>query len=289
MRKLVVLTLFAALTFSAGAQLVHSISQDFNAGCASATGFPSNWAYYYPGTFIHDAQGDWQCTPTNGRSSTPGIMCTGHYNSVNNLDTSYLISPLLNLSTYAPGHVYLNFDTKTTVLHLGGKLSVLAVRSDTTITVATTMIDMSPVFGNPDSVNWVTHQVDFTNLEDSGNFYIAFRYTSTTSTGSIWYLDNINTTTLSLNVDNVTPELVPIRVIGAATSDHIMFSYTSAANAAYRLTLYDMMGRTVYSDLVNAQQGDATYTLNNLNLRAGMYCLKMGNEASYGTAKVIVQ
>jgi hypothetical protein len=291
MRKLLLLSLLSVYAATAHALVDTSIHENFNGGCATVSGFPSYWVYYSPPTFVHDPRGDWTCAPTGGRSGTPGISCTGQYDSMDNLDTAYLISPLLNLSSYSPGHIYLDFDTKTTILHLGGKLAVLAIRSDTTVGAGSIMTDLSPVFGIPDSSDWVTHHADLTHLEDSGDFYIAFRYTSTTTTGSIWYLDNINTTIydISLGVSGQQQEILPMKVIGASTPDHITLSYTSPIAATCQLSLYDMLGRKVYGDVIDVRQGEATYTISNANLHPGMYCAKMGNGMTYGIARVIVQ
>src|SRR4051812_20398288 len=113
MKKPLLFALIIVFFNSSYAQSVNYLSQDFNGACASATGFPSNWMLVTPPSIAFDALGQWRCGPSSGRGSSSGILCSGYYAGSNHLDTSYLLTPLLNLSSFAPGLAYLNFDTKT--------------------------------------------------------------------------------------------------------------------------------------------------------------------------------
>src|SRR5665213_870884 len=75
------------------------------------------------------------------------------------LDTSFLITPLIDLSGYTT--VFLQFDTKTSKIVLGAQFSVEIVHAPVNPdSFGVTVLAESPVFGSDDSSRWVTHVVD---------------------------------------------------------------------------------------------------------------------------------
>ena len=294
MKKITLLTIMTISFLSAGAQ-ISSLNEDFDVACATAL-FPSSDGWMVinpvPGT---NPPGAWNCTSTNGRpntlgSPTPGVQCTGTYSSAYHLDTSFFVTPLLNVSSYT-GHVYLRFDTKKDNIVLGGKLSVMTHDS----ALSSPYYDLgigglvTPPFGDADSLNWVTHQADITNYKDSGSFYLAFRYTSATTYGTAWYLDNIKLTTIPLSVGRISKDILPLTVTGNSTYSQITLSYTIGTAGKYHIAIYDMVGRRVYDEQVVANSGTASYVIKGLDLHPGMYCIKIGNENTYGTTKLMIQ
>src|SRR5579872_386622 len=181
MKKITLACLFSLVAFGIYAQSVTSLAENFNVACVTSSGYPTYWLKYNPIPGTASAGGAWTCTPTDGRptttgSPTPGIMCTSVYGTpspIYNLDTSYLITPLLYLHSYATGHVYLHFDSKVSNITLGGRLHIIKATdsnfhslTDTDITASAT-----PVIGNSgDSSNWVTHEIDLTRYEGIGVF-----------------------------------------------------------------------------------------------------------------------
>src|SRR6185295_16196005 len=120
-----------------------------------------------------------------------GMQCTGTYSGVYHLDTSYLLRPVLAVQTLYHGmHLYLWFDTRKEDIVIGGKLA-LAFNGDTTLNRPFINLTITPALSNADSANWVTHQIDLTNYVDTPMFYVAFRYTSGTTSGTAWYIDNV--------------------------------------------------------------------------------------------------
>jgi hypothetical protein len=272
------------------AQASSSISQNFDVSCLLSSDFPSGWELYNP---LHSTvpSGEWTCAPTGGRAGTPGMQCTGIYSGGYNLDTSYLITPLLNFSSYAPNPVYLHFDTKTTNIHHGSGLSLLrTTASDSTISSHDTDLTTLPLFSNNDSSGWTTHEVNLTPLEGYGDFYLTFRFSSSADSGSTWFIDNIYTSTTSiLNVAGINRQTSPLKVIGASTSNQITLSYSLPIAGAYYLSIYDMVGRQAYKETINASDNPNTYTITGLGLHPGMYFIKMyGDESTFGVAKTIV-
>ena len=293
MKKTILLGCFTFISLVSIGQL-STLTQNFNTACATAS-FPSDgWSAYNPiiGT---TPQGQWACTATDGRpgvssAPTPGMTCTGVWSSAYHLDTSYLLTPLLNLSSYAGGRVYLQFDSKTDNIILGGRLTLGKTIDSTSFPDSTyhdASASLTPAISSSDSSGWVTHQIDMTPYIDSNNFYMAFRYTSTSTTGTAWFIDNVNLTTVSL-VDKITRNILPLTVIGSCTSNKIELSYSVLLAGNYQVAIYDMLGRQVYAGQVLAQTGTEYHTIDGLNLRPGMYCIKMGNENTYGVTKLMI-
>jgi hypothetical protein len=268
-----------------------SLSENFDVKCVTSTEPGGAWFIYNPPS-TGASLGRWNCTSTNGKGGTPAVQCSGYYSGAYHLDTSYLFTPPLNLAA-STGNVYLQFDSKTQNIHLGGRLEVLTAPfgdtsyqsySDSNITYK-----LSPVISNLDSSNWVTHQVDITDYKTLGNFYVIFRYTSTNTTGTIWYIDNINTTSTRLNnnVGKIIEERLPVSVV-SSSADEIIFSLTAPAPGLYDLRLYDIVGRERYSQQLKVEPGNHNYTIKPGGMRPGMNILKISNEDQVGITKIMI-
>lgn len=293
MKKFIFLAVFNIFSVFAWCQYpATSISQNFDGICSFSTSIPPSWSEYTPAHLGTYPLGSWSCSATHGRGGSGGMQCTDTFSNADHLDTSFLLTPLLNLSSYAPGHVFLQFDTKTTNLLLAGDLSILKTADSTNPGLGDSDLTpgMMPVFTNGDSSNWVTHVIDLTSLETIGNFYIAFMFTSTNSTGSIWFIDNVYTKTynITLGVPIQNNDEIQLSVSGLCNNGQISFSYTTETAGNYKVALYDMMGREVYTEQLNAKIGTSNYQISGLNLAPGMYFLKMGNGRSFGVTKVMV-
>jgi hypothetical protein len=271
--------------------MVSTLNEQFNLACISSAGFPSGWLHYnpVPGT---DPKGAWNCTPNNGKDATPGLQCTGYYDGDFHLDSSFLITPKLNLSGYAE-NVYLSFDSKATKIHNGGKLSVIAIR-DTIFNPDTAYEDISPmltpIIGPDDSTDWVHHSLDITAYAHSAMPFVlfAFLYTSTATTGNIWYLDNVAISSVNRLPNPETNTSLPITVVGASTPDNINIQFTALTGGDYYLCLQDLNGRVRYTDKINAHTGLNTFTIANQQLTNGLYVIKLNSNTIAGVTKVIV-
>lgn len=295
MKKVLLFSLY--LLFSGAslqAQSFTTINEDFNSSCITTTGFVHYWSTFNPSS-TPSANGEWQCAPGQGRGETNGVSCTSFIGGNSHLDTSYFITPLLDLSGYSK--VYLRFDDKVSVAHSGGRLAIGRVDSDFVARGGTPINDsdltdsVAPLITNTGvSSDWMRHQIDLTPYKNIVPFSLAFRYTGTTTSQSTWYLDNINIDTASLvEVQHISKTEMPLKVIGACTTSEITISYTANAAGSYNLTLYDMMGREVHNEQLNTNAGTYTYKLGNLNLLPGIYLVKMGNGLGYGTVSVVVR
>lgn len=289
--------LLSALALCTASLYVHgqatSLSEDFNLKCATGSGVPSGWQFYNPiPSTIPD--GMWQCGVAFGRSSTPGVSCSGLYGLplAYYLDTSILISPSLYLGGYT-GNIYLNFDTKTTAFNLGARLEIVYTTdtTDSLLDIATDITAaMMPVFSNDDVTDWVTHQVDLTPFKTTAPLYIGFRYTSAAgTTGNRWYLDNINTTTTPLNV-SVNPDFntvtTPLSFSGSITNQNFTLSCHNTFPATYTLQLLDITGRVIHTQSLSLPSGNSTHNIAGLPVSTGIYIARIFNDNIQAKAKI---
>ena len=300
MKKAFLPVLFAIMGYSATAQS-GAINENFDVACAATSGLPATWFVYNPvlGTF---PDGAWHCTPANGISNTPGLTCSGYYNGAYHLDTSYLLTPMLNLGSSTDTSIYLRFQSRTTKALTGSgrrretSLAVFSAR-DTSVLRPSALVytpigsPITPVITNDDSTEWVTHQVDITSYKPSGNFYLAFRYTSTDSTGNVWSLDNVSTSPHSIyeGLPEVNRSRLPLTIIGESTAEQVTFSCTARSSGSFQVTICDINGRILHRETLTAVVGTSTYTLSGLRLLPGMYMIRMSDGKDYGAAKTMVR
>ena len=76
-----------------------------------------------------------------------------------------------------------------------------------------------------------------------------------------------------------------LTVLGNATTDNITFGYDVAGNNN-TLSIYDLAGRKVYTQVVDASNTEVS--VNGLHLAPGMYVAKIGNNQAEAVAKVMV-
>jgi len=290
MKKIILLPILIVSFLNVHAQFLSTLNENFNTTCPNGWHRPNDQLWYEisPMTPAPSSAIRWNCSSTDGRNGTGGIECTGYYNSVNNLDTDYLMTPSLDLHNYT-GSIYIQFDTKTTIFNSSGSIAIY--KATDSGAVNKTSVTPTPLFTNGDASDWVTHQVDLTPYKSQVPLYIAFRYTSTTAFSSIWYLDNVLLTTTPLNIPVISHDktLMPLTVLGNSSSETIILSFNVKEEGPYKLAVYDMIGREVYKQTINTQNGPSTYAISGLNLHSGMYFIKMGNGNYYGTTKTVVQ
>ena len=299
MKRIALINLAVALilisSFKANAQ-ASFLNENFDVTCVtSPEPYSHEWTVYNSLTMSSSATaGNWMCTSTEGRGGTPGLMCSGVYGGSYHLDTSYLITPPLYMYGTISGRLFLNFDTKDDSVVLGGALRVYAT-IDTPFNLDRSVdltSSVTPPFGAEDSSSWVTHQVNITRFNDTiDQFYITFRYTSTSTTGSTWFMDNVNTTPFALGVQTPIAEDNPLqlKVIGVGSPDLISVTYDVPIAGRYQLSVYDLLGREKTRQSIDASPGNATYPITGLDLTPGLYMIKMQGEGLvYAVAKAVV-
>ncbi len=288
-------SIFCGLGAIAQISTVSNISENFDVACVGSPFFASGWFYYNPIPST-DPPGAWHCTATDGNHATPGMLCTGYYGGKDHLDTSYLITPKIDISKVS-GDVYFRFDSKATLAGPNeAKLNVLHTEADPPYTNSTVFdtsfvtTHIAPVFSDPDESDWTTNEVKVSPLKVSAPFHLVFMYTSTVSSAKEWYLDNVNLTTVSvLDVRNGIKHQLPLTIVGTSSPNHIQLACDVATAGSHRLIIYDMEGRVVYTENLYLHAGTNNYTISGTDLRSGLYCIKLNNEKNYGTAKVLIQ
>jgi hypothetical protein len=298
MKQLFLTVLFAqaltALSNSAHAQAAATgLDENFESNCPAGSHHPNGWVDFNPIASTRP-EGQWLCNSNQGRGDSKGIKCTGLWGSPMqyHLDTAYLISPLLDLSGYGSDRVYLRFDSKTSKINLGAKLTAI-VSKDSNLTTYVDNLEqlMTPVISNDDSTDWVTHEFDLSGFTNFGDFYIAFRYTSTATAGSVWFLDNIYTSTISLSVpgSQVPGVTLPLTASGNSETGEVKVAFTAEKSDVYDLAIYDLVGRRVHSQQLNVRTGTNTYVLRGIDIHQGIYIVKTGNSANMGTTRFVAR
>lgn len=281
--------LYLAITVAGANAQVTSLNENFNLKCASSN-FPASWLRFNPVPST-DPDGAWHCDATAGRYGTPGMECSGFYSGTHHLDTAFFITPLLDIHAYSK--FYFRFDSKTTKITAGAQLylmiapsfdSIFTSASDTDVSVG-----MAPPIGNPDSSDWVTHEINLTAFIPMSQIYIGFMYVSSATASSTWFLDNINTASNAMFVSDLPVTTGRLMVIGNATHNRVKFSYDFNGPLLNSITLYDMNGRRVYTEEKDLVQGIGSYELDGLDLISGIYLLKVANSTGVATARVCVQ
>jgi len=274
-----------------GQVVVSSLYEDFNITCEDAgPNYPTGWTQY--NVIEPKALLAWNCAPLSGRYSTPGMACSGFYGGRYFKDTAWLFTPLLNLRDVNE-RIFFRYDSR--YQFIAAKLSVMiSYDYDPDLAPDRPGVDwidlttaLTPVISQEDSVDWVTHWVDVTPYKEIP-FYVAFRYVSDTLSGGIWTIDNVMTTVFGVNVKDVNKRDINISVLGMSTRESIALSATVNRSGNYTVNIYDNIGRLVHQSDINLQSGTERYTLNQLNLKSGMYLIKLSNGAQYGVVKTVI-
>ncbi|MES2703462.1 MAG: choice-of-anchor J domain-containing protein [Bacteroidota bacterium] len=264
------------------------LNENFNSNCPDGAHHPHGWVDFnpIPSTI---PKGQWVCA-AEGRAGTPGIKCSGLWDGAYHLDTAFLISPLINMSSHAGEPIFLRFDSKTTKINLGAKLSIVAGEDSTFHTYFAGFDQaLTPVFGNDDSTDWVTHQFDLSGFAHAGDFFLAFRYTSPDDAGSVWFLDNIFTTSAPLEVQTLTPTIFQnLTAVGNSATSEVKLSFSADKTETYDIGIYDLTGREVARQQVRVRAGQNSYTLKDVDANPGIYILKLGGNTAFRTAKFMV-
>ena len=284
MRKLFLLPLFVILALGVKAQDSTSLFQNFNLCDSNAQG------YFPPGWSVYNVTGDqvWQCYSLYGMSNSPCLEMNGYASSSNWANEDWLFTPKLNLSSYSS--IYLNF--YAIWKYAGDSLHVM-VSNNYTIgsnpTTSGTWVEL-PHTGSmaADTLTFHAFKVNLTPYK-STPCVVGFKYTSSTSDGSRWNIDSVFTSGLvESGVKNIEEQHLSLNTTGTSTTDHIALGI-NAAEGQYLLAVYDMVGRKIYSEILQIESGRQTYTITNQHLAKGMYVIKLSNESAAGVAKTIVE
>ncbi len=278
--KTLILSLFSFFIITACfAQDPTFLNENFDLSCASTSGFPQGWHQYH---IVGNES--WVCTPGKGINNSPCMSMSG-YTTHYNIDTNWFITPELNLSSY--NKIYFNFFDKYS--RAGDSLTVYVndhYGEGNPLCDSCSWTEIAVPFSQGDTV-WRQHQIDLTPYKNKP-LYVGFRYTSTTSSGSIWYLDSVFTTQINTGVGQVAKENIPVTVIGIPGST-ITLECSLPVAGTYTLGLFDITGRALVNREMMVSAGLQRLKVNDLNLPGGVYIVKLGNAMYTGVAKAVIQ
>ena len=96
--------------------------------------------------------------------------------------------------------------------------------------------------------------------------------------------------TSTAGIKNVSAQpATSLGVVGQATADNVTLAYYVENAGTYALSIYDLTGRVIHTETLNAQTGNQSISVNGLHLMPGMYIAKMNNSNSSATARIAVQ
>lgn len=295
MKKILVCFVFLSWCCVSYAQ-VASINENFDASCAtSGPNYPAGWTEYNiipPTTSLA-----WNCTPTNGKSGTPGMRCSGYFSAAYHLDTAWLFTPEIAIDTTTDS-VYLRFDSKYEVGVLKENLGLrIFYNKDTTYplwdTAHNTNYDLtsalSPIIGHDDSLGWVTHFLNLTPYKVAHpHIYIAFRYISTNTAAGAWTIDNVNTTSFPLE-SKLLPEKANASKLSASYFDgDLTVHFKTSASGNYNIELFDLTGRSLFKNEIETIDKTENSYIIKQQIKNGLYILRMWSSKEMQTVKVPV-
>lgn len=265
-----------AWNFSTPLAALTSLNETFDNSCPA--GLPVGWSKYS----VTGAQ-EWKCV-TYGYNGTPALEMNG-YSGGNNINEDWLITPELDLS--AMSNSYIQF--RGYKYYTGDDIHVLASNDYDGVSDPSsssfTWNDLNIDFSNVDT-NWNQFQGDVTAYKAS-NMYIAFKYTSSSTDGARWRIDDVLTTGTQ-SVATIKRSSLDLAVLGTASKNDVTLGFNVKAGT-YQLAIYDLAGRKVFAEQMNLTSGTQQKTINGFNLANGMYMIKLDNGKEMGTAKMIVQ
>ena len=197
--------------------------------------------------------------------------------------------------------IYLWFDSKYDVGYDVGahktRLSVI-VYPDSAVFYSSIMLDslgldntlqLAPIIGHEDSVGWVTHQLSLAKykVDTIPTIRIAFRYISSDTTAGDWFIDNVNTSAIALGVHTVTASS-RIQLTANYSDSRLNLSLIAPEAGPYSLQLFDMAGRKVLNQSLEAHAGKNSISIADVILPKGVYLVRFYNEQYLGIARISV-
>lgn len=255
-----------------------SLYENFDTACgATPPGLPARWRKYS----VAGSQ-QWNCHSI-GYNGTPAFAMNG-YQGGNNVNEDWLITPKLDLSAMTNPAIAFRAFKK----FAGDDIHVLISFNYSGIgdPTAATWTDLNIDFSTVDT-NWNVYQAGLASFK-SNPFFVAFKYTSTTTAAAQWKLDEIQTKEVVTSVNSISKATLPFTVLGYATSNSVSIAMDAAAGS-YDVSIIDMSGKSVHNETINLSKGSQTFTISGFHLAKGMYMLKMNHGKERGVAKFLVQ
>ena len=82
---------------------------------------------------------------------------------------------------------------------------------------------------------------------------------------------------------------MPLTILGSGSANQMTVGFTATEAGKYSLEVYDITGRMLHNESVNAATGTQRYTVTGMNLAAGLYIVKLSNGTQTGVTKAAIQ
>jgi len=142
--------------------------------------------------------------------------------------------------------------------------------------------------GNPfiPTINdWQTETIDL-SYQLGGKSSVQFRFTNISKWGQMLYIDNIDVNGMKVGI-NTHPLNKQFTIApNPSTNGQFFLSSIRAEGKNYQLNVYNVNGKLIYSDKLNA--GKTNYQLNLENEANGIYLLRVSNEDEIYSGRIII-
>ena len=258
---------------------VTTISETFDAACATNQ-LPLGWARKN----ITGAGQQWGCSL--GTAANKNMYITGFVGGSYFDNEDWLLTPALNLSSANNPIVFFRGYQRYGVDH---HLDVLYSTNYSGN-------------GNPNLATWSNLNIDINSPADTGLWkdysatiptnnpmYIAFKYTSNQTIGALIRLDSIVVTSTSGILPVKGNNQLPVSVLGTSSHNSILVGFVVEKPTMVTTEVFDLTGRVVYSNVINAVSGTNRISLNTPELPSGLYIVRVSNGYEYGVVKAVIE
>jgi len=250
---------------------VTALNETFDNACV-----PDGWVKY-------SASGnqEWYCVGTTNKA----MMMNGFANSTNNTNEDWLISPSITFPTNTSS-AQLILRSKSD--YTGDNYSVWVSNNYTTGNPSTaTWTDLGIAHNTTDSGVYVTKLANLPSASIASAVRVAFKYTSSATSGKRVALDSVVTNTTT-NIHMLTSNTDDLHVIGIAQQTQVQVLFNAPSENKYQVNIMDMMGRTVYNNETYCNQGANKFSINT-DLNNGVYIIRINNNNYQAHSKFIVE
>ncbi|KAA5534676.1 T9SS type A sorting domain-containing protein [Taibaiella lutea] len=152
-----------------------------------------------------------------------------------------------------------------------------------------TILQVQDMSHRPDADIWSqVNGIDLTDFKGTP-FFLAFTYACDTGGAYELSYDDIKVTDNPLNIITPATGNIGLKVLGEATSEKIILDFNLTSDTDLSIRMYDMTGKIVYQQNNKGKAGHRQILIENANIHAGLYIIKMLTNNGSGTIKIVVK
>lgn len=268
-------------TVSAPVGTFTSLNEQFDSSCPN---LPAGWTRQN----VDGPAQQWNCYEPSA-SSGNFVMRMNGFSSGNNLNEDWLITPKLNFSANANPMLYFKLWKR----FKGDEVAVmLSTDYDGTSAPATgSWTDLNIIASSPADTGFFKIYSQNLTSNTASPFYLAFQYTSTTTTGYDARLDSVVVINVAgSGIGNVGSQIntLDVQVVGYPNTNNLNINFQLESAAHVNIHIFDLAGRKVYRNVVVGMQGKNSMSLQPQSLQPGMYVIKISNGVEQGIARTFL-